>query len=329
MNGGGIDEMARKKKDDGTLRDGRNLPIFIHSIVDDMTDLTPNAMRVYMHLARRANKCGEAFPSYQSIGDHCFGKVYKHADGRRKHAIAAVEELIAAKLIVKEMRQNEHGQISNCYLLLDPVTVEAQPGVTVASQPAVSVASQGGDSRVTGGVSVEAQPAVSVEAQRAVTVASLDPVTVASPKDTPIEDTPFKGTPIGNVGVPPTPPLDGERPRSDQSEHAWWEFLDALCWVCYGHQKIDALTEDQFGALKAEAKKIRDMGYDHNDLRDWFKKIWRNDWRWDKGRQRPRPDEVRSSIPILRASSGAYSEVPDDDRSAAFREFNPYRNAQP
>ncbi len=34
------------------------LPIFVHSAVDDMTDLTPNAMRVYMQLARTERKAG-------------------------------------------------------------------------------------------------------------------------------------------------------------------------------------------------------------------------------------------------------------------------------
>ena len=83
------------------LVDKRDLPIFIHSTIDDMTDLSPNAMRVYMHLARRADKSGVAWPSLQSIGDHCFKSVYKHPDSRRKHAIAALDELIQAKLIHK------------------------------------------------------------------------------------------------------------------------------------------------------------------------------------------------------------------------------------
>lgn len=101
---------------------------------------------------------------------------------------------------------------------------------------------------------------------------------------------------LGIVGVPPTPPLVSAE---------WQAYLEALCWVCHGHQKTDALTEVQLGALTAEAKKIRDAGYSKDELRDWWKQVWRNDWRWDKGRQRPRPDEVRSSIPILRAGDEA------------------------
>lgn len=169
---GGKGEIGRGKKDEGTLTDGRTVPIFIHSIIDDMTGLSPNTMRVYMHLARRAQKSGAAWPSYQSIGDHCFATVYKHPDGRRKHAVAAIAELIKAKLIRKEMRVNEHGQQSNVYILLDPVTLQSQPGVTLQSLPC--------DATVT--------PAVTLE--------SLPPVTVASPKDTPLEDTPIEDSPV-------------------------------------------------------------------------------------------------------------------------------------
>jgi hypothetical protein len=120
---------------------------------------------------------------------------------------------------------------------------------------------------------------------------------------------------LGIVGVPPTPPLDA----------GWLEYLEALCWVCHGHQNTKALTEAQMGALTAEAKKIRELGYSKEDLREWWQKVWRLDWRWDKGRQRPRPDEVRSSIPILRATpeddpaKGGYS-LDDVDRFAGWTE---------
>lgn len=160
--------MARAKREDHTVRDDRTLPIFIHSTIDDMTDLSPDTMRVYMHLSRRADKSGAAWPSYQSIGDHCFVSVYKHPDGRRKHAVAAVAELVKAGLIKKEKRMNEHGQQTNAYVLLDPVTVASQPGGTPESQGYRTVASQ-----------------------PAVIAAYPDPVTVASPKGSPIKDTPL------------------------------------------------------------------------------------------------------------------------------------------
>lgn len=167
--------MARGKREEHTIKDDRTLPIFIHSTIDDMTSLSPDTMRVYMHLSRRADKSGAAWPSYQSIGDHCFISVYKHPDGRRKHAVNAVAELVKAGLIKKEKRMNEHGQQTNAYVLLDPVTVASQPGGMYTSQPGVTVASQGF-------VTVASQPAVTVE--------SSDPVTLQSPKGSPIEDTP-------------------------------------------------------------------------------------------------------------------------------------------
>lgn len=133
------------------LEDRRTSLIWVHSSIDDMTNLSPNAMRVYMHLVRRANGQGVAWPGLQSIGDHCFTTVYKHADSRRKHAVAALAELIDAKLIRKEERMGDAGQKSNLYYLLNPVTVQSYPcdstvppPVTVESHPPVTVQSHEG-----------------------------------------------------------------------------------------------------------------------------------------------------------------------------------------
>lgn len=173
--------MARAKRDDHTIKDGRTLPIFIHSTIDDMTDLTPNTMRVYMHLSRRANKEGTAWPSYQSIGDHCFSSVNKHPDVRRRNAVAAIADLIKAGLIKREKRKNEHGQQTNCYTLLDPVTLTSQPEGTSESHLAVTSESQGFGT-------FTSQPAVISE--------YLDPVTLTSPKGSPLKD-----TPLGKNGI--------------------------------------------------------------------------------------------------------------------------------
>jgi hypothetical protein len=266
--------MARKRKDEGTLKDGRTPPIFIHSIIDDMIGLTPNTMRVYMHLARRADKSGAAWPSYQSIGDHCFGSVYKNAESRRRHAMESIDELINAQLVRKEMRFNELGFQSNHYVLLDPPTTTLViPGSLPSDPPITTLVIED---------ALPSDPGITTL------------VIPGSLKDSPVEDLPIEDTPLeeGIVGATPTPPVAAE----------WLAYLAALCWVCYGHQKTEALTVEQMGALTAEAKKIRDLGYSKEDLREWWKQVWRNDWRWDKGRQRPRPDEVRSSIPILRAA---------------------------
>jgi hypothetical protein len=78
-------------------------------------------MRVYMHLARRANKDSVAWPSYQSIGDHCFSSVSDNAATRKSFARKALEDLIKAGLIVKTHRVNENGEYSsNAYQLVNP-----------------------------------------------------------------------------------------------------------------------------------------------------------------------------------------------------------------
>lgn len=159
--------MKNPRRSDHQLKDGRTVPIFIHSTIDDMTDLTPNAMRVYMHLSRRADKSGAAWPSYQSIGNHCFGSVYDHPDTRRRHAVKAIADLVDAGLIHKGKRKHPRGQQSNCYTLLEPVIAQSQPGVTQGSQ---------------GYVIAQSQPFVIEESQEA--------VIVGSPKDTPIKNTP-------------------------------------------------------------------------------------------------------------------------------------------
>jgi hypothetical protein len=105
------------------LVDERTFPIFIHSIIDDMTDLSPNAMRVYMHLARRASKTGHAWPSYQSIGDHCFTCVFENPVTRRSTARKAVDELLKAGLITKANRNDETGNTSNVYTMVNPMPI--------------------------------------------------------------------------------------------------------------------------------------------------------------------------------------------------------------
>jgi hypothetical protein len=107
------------------LQDKRTRPIFIHSMIDNMTQLTPNDMRVYMHLARRAdNDSGAAWPSYQSIGDHCFASVSDNKATRKSFARTAVDNLIANGLVEKHNRKDaKSGNLSNIYVLVDPVPI--------------------------------------------------------------------------------------------------------------------------------------------------------------------------------------------------------------
>lgn len=101
------------------LRDERNLPIFIHRNIDDY-GMSPNTFRVYAHLARRAGQ-GEAWPSYQSIGDHCFSMVWENPSTRRRRAIEAINELVATGLVVKEERKADDGRnLTNIIRLVEP-----------------------------------------------------------------------------------------------------------------------------------------------------------------------------------------------------------------
>ena len=102
------------------LQDRRGTPVFIHSELDDL-GLTPNAFRVYCHLARRAGT-GVAWPSYQSIGSVCFGPSTPSADYARRLAIEAVKELVTFGLIAKEIRTQDNdghttGNKTNVYYL--------------------------------------------------------------------------------------------------------------------------------------------------------------------------------------------------------------------
>jgi hypothetical protein len=127
--------------DEESLQDRRDLPVFIHSELDDLP-LSPNAFRLYCHLARRAGT-GTAWPSYQSMGDKCYATLAE-SGGRRNLAIKAMKELVDLGLIKKELRQDEiKGNKSNVYYLtprsqwntpgiagiLGGVFVECQPGI--------------------------------------------------------------------------------------------------------------------------------------------------------------------------------------------------------
>jgi DnaD/phage-associated family protein len=98
------------------LVDRRDLPVFIHSDVDDLP-LSPNAFRLYCHLARRAGN-GVAWPSYQTMGDKCYITESDNAGSRRTWAIKAMNELVELGLVKKELRQDDiKGNKSNIYCL--------------------------------------------------------------------------------------------------------------------------------------------------------------------------------------------------------------------
>ncbi len=104
--------------------------VFVHSLVDDLP-LTPEAYRVFCHLHRRAGKNGDAFPSYASIANVCFGwnetnnanpvKKPVKSKSARQIAIKAVQELQAFNLIKIQPRYRQDGsQASNEYFFTAP-----------------------------------------------------------------------------------------------------------------------------------------------------------------------------------------------------------------
>lgn len=123
-----MEGIAMRDKD-LAIKDLRTKQLFVPIWVDDLTQLTPNALRVYMHLSRRAdNVSGIAWPSYQSIGDHCFSSVSENKATRRTFARRAIAELLKANVITKDPRQKDDGsQGSNGYCLVDPVSIKPMP----------------------------------------------------------------------------------------------------------------------------------------------------------------------------------------------------------
>jgi hypothetical protein len=123
-----------------TLSERRRKQIYIDSKLDELP-LTMEAFRVYCHLARRAGRDGQAFPSYKSIAQSCFKGSFPNSsiDSLRQKAIAAVKELISWNLIEKrEDCRADGSQSTNHYELTDlsewleepiePSTLARKPG---------------------------------------------------------------------------------------------------------------------------------------------------------------------------------------------------------
>lgn len=121
--------MAQNTNEVAELQDRRDIPVFIHRELDDL-GLSPNAFRLYCHLARRAGT-GTAWPSYQSMGDHCFmGQA--EAGRRRNIAIEAMKELVDQGLIKKITRKDGEKNETNLYYLTPRSEwVGSTPGVLV------------------------------------------------------------------------------------------------------------------------------------------------------------------------------------------------------
>lgn len=106
--------MTQNANEIAELQDRRDIPVFIHRELDDL-GLSAVAFRLYCHLARRAGS-GMAWPSYQSMGDHCYmGQA--EAGRRRNIAIEAMKELVERGLIKKVIRKDGDVNETNLYYL--------------------------------------------------------------------------------------------------------------------------------------------------------------------------------------------------------------------
>lgn len=99
-----------------------------------------------------------------------------------------------------------------------------------------------------------------------------------------------------------SPPTSGD-PPSPVEPTEWQKFVGAICWICFGHDKVASLTDAQRGSLLAEAKNIDEAGYSIEDLRKWYLDVWKKGWKWKKDESRPTPADIRSSIPTLKSNA--------------------------
>ena len=269
------------------VEDRRKLPIFIHSVIDDMTDITPNTMRVYMHLTRRAGKDGFAFPSYQSIGDHCFGSVSDNSSTRRSMARKAIAELIFHKLIEKRARIAEDGDSdSNGYILLD-VGVPIDTGMPNKHTGVPN--KHTGVPIGTKDTPIEGTP---LEDERL----SYDNCNAGALQSEPLFELPQREMKCNAslAQMTPTSPQKPKRPRTEnqQQQVAWVEaFAYAL--------EFDAKIPGNYARWAKIGKGYAAAGYVPDDIRTWKDVRWPADWRCDKG-QRPTKQALDDGIPDIK-----------------------------
>lgn len=177
------------------------------------------AFRVYCHLARRANDCNQAWPSYRTIGEKCFKGSYPDSkpESLRRKAIAAVKELIDWNLVSVEPRPNSNGgQASNLYCLTDET--EWKKSINTPSENARKSreyqsrnkkgsdrGSLPGDGGSPGGVVMGVHPPGD---------GSSLPGDGGSPKGYPLKVNPIEVSPLS----PPTPPRESEEVRAVKFE---------------------------------------------------------------------------------------------------------------
>ena len=91
----------------------------------------------------------------------------------------------------------------------------------------------------------------------------------------------------------------------------WQQQVGALCWTCYGHDRVADLKGTQKAQLTREAKAIfKERDYTLDELRTWYTDEWKTHWPGNKG-DRPSPSTVRSSIAAVRAAPDPMMAEPD------------------
>jgi len=191
-----MDNRDRQKESSGSCLS------FIHSTLDD-APLTPDEKIVYIHLLRRADKSRMAWPSYQSIGNHCFARVYKHPDTRKRKAIDAVKRLVETRMIIKDLRRTNTGDAdTNAYWITEP---ERWTFEDDAEETGSRAAAGGGVRRapinpvISTGSDCENRTGDDCENRTGDDPGTCGVLIAQSPKGTPLEGTPLEGTPVEGV----------------------------------------------------------------------------------------------------------------------------------
>jgi hypothetical protein len=251
---------------------------FIHSSLDD-AELHPDAFRVYCHILRRAGNDYKAWPSYQSIGDHCFGNLDK-AESRRKKAIRAMNVLVDRNFLHKSGMPSK----GNHYYIQPPSNW--QGGHLISPQ---------GSSHMTNASHL------------------------ISPKGTPIEGTPMKDIDLGDPmkRMPKQrrevqTALDHSRSakRIGLTPEQFRIMTDAVLEVCGLTLLVDTSDSPdavwQHNYAKDAAVFLAQLGYDAHDVvdlgREWVKE---NDW---KGDPVPKPKDLKQFVSKSKATPDSKKE---------------------
>ena len=265
-----------------TFEDKRDLPIFIHSELDDL-GLTSKAFRVYAHLARRAGKNG-AFPSYASMGKICFGPDLPDGqeDTWKKWAIQAVKELVDEGLIHKQIRTlAEGGNTSNVYSLSPRSKWKKAEGGDGGHLGGGMGGTPRGDGGYPKGTPLEGTPNTSFSDEKGThPEPEQTPPTSVGPKT---DNTKSSRKPKEVTPPPADPPLPTEHQKG----------FEAVC-ICAGLD-YKVITKEQAGQVAQTWGILEKAGYTLDDLREFYRHWKYHDWRGKKG-QFPTLSQLRAEI---------------------------------